>query len=573
MKAFFSTLYPWLSLLVRRRAAFMVGSLLVLATLLSGLSLLGLSGWFITACALAGLLLAAGQPSTLDIYVPGGGIRFFALARTVARYVERLYNHNMVLTLLADLRYQVFGYLTRLDAASLGRRRASDWLTRLTADIDTLDNLYLRLLIPPLVALVATLLIALFIAIWLPGLALLVAGVLVALWAVLTLGFTAWGFRQSGQQVRDQGTLRNLVLDQLQASAELSSYGTARWHQAKIDALETRSSSNQRRLAFKGAMGNALILLVCGLLLIMALRVGGEALATGRIDAPIVVMILLVVLGSSEILAPLPGAFLKFGASFQSVLRLDRLASSVPVETATNTPLPAGQGGYDVLLENAGYRYPGMLERTLEQVSLKIGAGDRVAVTGISGAGKSTLANLLLGRLIPTQGRVEVAGRMPCDVAFDQRASHFAFLSQQVDLFDGTLADNLRLADPSADDAKLWRALDQVALADWAERQPRGLSTPVGEKGRRLSGGQARRVALARLFLRGPRLVLLDEPFAGVDAETARHLAKSLDRWLQGRTAVYFIHQVDDVSLLPGLTYSYSLDRGRLTAIGSDHAR
>ncbi|MCP1314859.1 amino acid ABC transporter ATP-binding/permease protein, partial [Halomonas sp. 707D7] len=474
MKALFSTLYPWLSLLVRRRSAFLVGSLLVLATLLSGLALLGLSGWFITACALAGLLLAAGQPSTLDIYVPGGGIRFFALARTVARYVERLYNHNMVLTLLADLRYQVFGYLTRLDAASLGRRRASDWLTRLTADIDTLDNLYLRLLIPPLVALVATLLVALFIAIWLPGLALLVAGVLIALWALLTLGFAAWGFRQSGQQVRDQGTLRNLVLDQLQACAELSSYGTARWHQEKIDALEARSGSNQRRLAFKAAAGNALILLVCGLLLIVALRVGGEALATGRIDAPIVVMVLLLVLGSSEILTSLPSAFLKFGASFQSVLRLDRLASSAPVETATTTSLPVGQGGYDVLLENAGYRYPGMLEPALEGVSLKIGAGDRVAVTGISGAGKSTLANLLLGRLAPAQGRVEVAGRMPCNVNFEERAARFAFLSQQVDLFDGTLADNLRLADPSADDARLWRALEQVALADWAERQPHG---------------------------------------------------------------------------------------------------
>ncbi|WP_447957832.1 thiol reductant ABC exporter subunit CydC [Vreelandella sp. EE7] len=565
MKDLYQAFRPWLFLLTRRRRPFFVGALLLLVTLLAGLALLGLSGWFITACALAGLALAAGLPTTLDIYVPGGGIRFFALLRTVARYIERLYNHNTVLTLLADLRHKVFGYLTHMDAPTLGRRRASDWLTRLTADIDTLDNFYLRLLIPPFVALAAIIVVSLFTALWLPGLAVVVGLTLGALWIVLTLGFAWLGFRQSYQQVRDQGALRNLVLDQIQARAELTSYQTNDWHQQKIDALEARAATNQRLLALKAALGNALILLVTGALLVGVMWFVSQPDIQQAVSAPIAVMILLLVLGSSEIFTALPSSFIKLGASYASVQRLNQLTPSQTEDAErASSVLPADQTGYAIALEQVSYCYPGMLEPALEGVSFDIPAGARIAITGVSGAGKSTLAHLLLGRIAPSKGSVSVAGQAADALAFEERAQRFAFLSQQVDLFDATLAENLRLADESADDQALWQVLARVGLEDWARSQPNGLQTPVGEKGRQLSGGQARRVALARLFLRDPQVVLLDEPFAGVDSETARHLADSLDQWLTGRTAIYFIHQVDDVSLLPGLTYSYSLRHGQL---------
>ncbi|MFG6667323.1 thiol reductant ABC exporter subunit CydC [Halomonas sp. HNIBRBA4712] len=562
MKTVVRALRPWLFLLTRRRRTFYLGAALVLVTLLAGLALLGLSGWFITACALAGLLLAAGQPSSLDIYVPGGGIRFFALLRTVARYLERLHNHNAVLTLLADLRFKVFGYLTKLDPATLGRRRASDWLSRLTADIDTLDNFYLRLLMPPLASLLAIALVTLFIALWLPMLALAVGLVLGGLWLALTLGFAMLGFGQSYQQVDDQQTLRYRVLDQLQASAELESYRTLAWHQNEIDRLEARVRRNQRYLAFKAALGNALVSWVMGALLVGVLWVGGQA-AGEDVSAPVVIMLVLLVLGASELYTALPAAFIKFGASYASACRLNRLTPSERAE-ATPARLPESPAGDPVTLEGVGYSYPGMLAPALGGVSLTIPAGGRVAITGVSGAGKSTLAHLLLGRLAPSEGCVTVAGQPPAALTPVQRAERFAFLSQQVDLFDASLADNLRLADESASDKRLWEVLELVALAEWARAQPLGLETPVGEKGRQLSGGQARRVALARLFLRNPTLVLLDEPFAGVDAVTARHLAGSLDRWLEGRTAVYLVHQADDVSLFPGLTYSRSLHHGSL---------
>ncbi|UXZ55742.1 thiol reductant ABC exporter subunit CydC [Halomonas sp. 7T] len=562
MRPIYREFKPWLALLLRRRQRFLLGALLVWITLLAGLSLLGLSGWFIACCALAGIALAAGLPSSLDIYVPGGGIRFFALLRTVARYVERLYNHNTVLTLLADLRFRVFGYLTHLDDASLRRRRASDWLSRLTADIDTLDNFYLRLLIPPLVALLCLLAVSAFIAIWLPGVALVVAVSLGLLWLIITLGYAWFGFSNSYQQVSDQRELRHLVLDQVQASAELMSYGTSAWHQQKISRHEAYAAANHRRLALKSALGNALVSLVTGMLLLAVLWLASIALVEGRVNGPIMVMVVLIILGINEAFNLLPAAFIKLGASYAAVQRLNMLSANTV--SPSSVVFPTEHQAHSLCVKDVSYCYPSMLEPALREVSLELPTAKRAVITGISGAGKSTLAQLLMGRVSPSTGNVSFAGVAPSELTEDSRAARFAMLSQQVDLFDGSLADNLRIANPNASDEQLWNALDQVALSDWAQRQPRRLATPVGEKGQQLSGGQARRVALARLFLRSPSVVLLDEPFAGVDAETARHIAGALDQWLRQKTVIYFIHQIDDAALLPGVEYYWRLDEGQL---------
>lgn len=562
MKQFYRDLAPWLKLLLRRRQQFLIGTLLVWVTLLAGLSLLGLSGWFIVSCALAGVALAAGLPASLDVYVPGGGIRFFALLRTVARYVERLYNHNTVLTLLADLRYRVFGDLTRLDDASLKRRRASEWLSRLTSDIDNLDNLYLRLLIPPVAALLTILGVSAFIAIWLPVVGAVVAVVLTFLWAVVTFGYGWLGFANSYQQVSDQEELRRLVLDQIQASAELRSYQTQGWHRQKVEQHETLAFNNQRRLAMKSAMGNALLSGVTGCLLIATLWIGSMALSAEQVVGPILVMAVITVLGINEVLALLPAAFLKLGSSYGAAQRLNALKVNRPVFDVVE--LPENTEGHSLQFDQVSYTYPEGVAPALINLQATLPSQARAVITGVSGSGKSTLAGLVMGRIAPTQGAILVAGISPWHVSPESRADHFALLTQQTDLFDGTLEENLRIAKPSATEEELWQALSSVALSHWVQQQPKQLSTHVGEKGQQLSGGQSRRVALARLMLRDPKVVLLDEPFAGVDAETAGHLATSLDQWLAGRTAIFLLHQIDDVSLLPNVDYKWHLDGGRL---------
>jgi ATP-binding cassette subfamily C protein CydC len=562
MKQLYHDMKPWLLILLRRRQHFVIGALLVWITLLAGLSLLGLSGWFIAACALAGIALAAGLPSMLDIYVPGGGIRFFALLRTVARYAERLYNHNTVLTLLADLRYRVFGDLTRLDETALKRRRASEWLSRLTADIDTLDNLYLRLLVPPFVGLLCILVVSGFIAIWLPVIGAVTALVLSLLWLVVTLGYGWFGFANSYQQVNDQDELRRLVLDQVQASAELMSYQTNDWYRARVDQHEMRALSNQRQLAHKSAIGNAIVAAVTGMLVVGVLWLGSFTLAAGHVAGPILVMAVIAVLGMNEVFTTLPAAFLRAGASYGAAQRLNGLSAAAKDVVMLN--LPDTSCGHQVVFQHVSFHYPGAAYSVLSDITFTMPAGERAVITGVSGAGKSTLASLTMGRISPTQGSVAIAGNAPSHLMPENRAEHFAYLTQQVDLFDGTLADNLRVANPDANDTQLWEALSQVGLDRWVRHQPGQLTTQVGEKGQQLSGGQARRVALARLMLRDPAVVLLDEPFAGVDQFTAQHIARSLDSWLIGRTVIYFVHQVEDASLLPKVEYCWRLAEGGL---------
>lgn len=562
MRAIYRDFRPWLLLLLRRRRRFLLGALLVLITLMAGLALLGLSGWFITASALTGIALSMGLPARLDVYVPGGGIRFFALARTMARYVERLYNHNSVLTLLADLRYRVFGSLTRLDGARLQGERASDWLSRLTADIDTLDNFYLRLLVPPLVALLGVVAVSLFIAIWLPGVAVLMATTLGLLWLVATLLAAAWGFSQSYQQVVDQQLLRRLVVDQVQASAELMSYQTTQWHRTIIATQEKQAYSNQRRLGRKAALINCLVSVISGVMVVAVLWFASLVFSQQWVTGPILVMAVLIALGTNEAFITLPASFIKLGASYAAVRRLNELTSD-SLSTAPAVSLP--DVDLSVQVNQLSLRYAQTLEPALSQIDLQLPAGERAVITGNSGAGKSSLASVLMGRLKANQGEALVGGVPAWQLSAESRADHFAMLTQQVDLFDASIAENLRIAKPTASDDLLWEVLRAVALDSWVEQLPKGLATAVGEKGQQLSGGQGRRLALARLMLCNPKVVLLDEPFAGVDAATAKHIATSLDQWLVNRTAIFFIHQVGSLDLLPGVEYHWHLDGGKLS--------
>ncbi|MGO1394701.1 MAG: thiol reductant ABC exporter subunit CydC [Halomonas sp.] len=563
MIAIYRDFRPWLLLLVRRRRRFLLGALLVWVTLMAGLALLGLSGWFITASALTGIALALGIPARLDVYVPGGGIRFFALARTVARYVERLYNHNTVLTLLADLRYRVFGYLTRLDDAHLHGERASDWLNRLTADIDTLDNFYLRLLVPPLVALLGVVAVSLFVAIWLPGVGVLMAVTLGLLWLVATLLAAAWGFSRSYQQVVDQQSLRRLVVDQVQASAELMSYQTTQWHRTLIASQEQQAFSNQRRLGRKTALINCLVSVISGLMVLAVLWFASLVFTQQLVAGPILVMATLMALGANEAFITLPAGFVKLGASYAAVRRLNELTGdSSPTSPAVILP---EDRGLSIQANQLSLHYAQTLEPALSGIDLQLPAGKRAVITGNSGAGKTSLASVLMGRLKATQGEAMVGGVPAWQLSSESRANHFAMLTQQVDLFDASIAENLRIANPVASDDELWDVLRAVALDSWVEQLPKGLATAVGEKGQQLSGGQGRRLALARLMLCKPQVVILDEPFAGVDATTAKNIAVSLDKWLINRTAIFFVHQVSSLNLLPGIEYHWHLDAGQLS--------
>lgn len=557
-------LRPYLRMMTGRRVRLLVGAGLMLLTILAVVGLLSLSGWFITATAITAALWAAGILVAFDVYVPGGGIRFFALLRTVARYFERLYNHDTVLRLLADLRGGIFAAFARLDAAALERLRAAELLQRLTADIDALDNLYLRLLAPPVVALLAVITVAALIGVFVPSAGLVVGAGLLLLLMLLTVVTARCGNAISERLVGLGESLRVRLIEQFQGLAELSAYGTLADHRRRLAAEEARLLDDQSRLGRQAATGNAGVTLGVQLVAVLALLFGLSAYEAGAISGAVMVLLPLAVIALGEAFTALPTAFAQAGGTRAAARRLTAEASRQPVLPKPAHPLPA-PGQCDVRLESVTFRYPYAETAALETVDLHVAAGERVAVLGASGAGKSTIAQLIARLRDPDAGVVRLGGVDVRDIDPPALRQRIAYLTQRSELFEDTIAANLRIAAPAASEADLRHVLYITALDELVAALPAGLDTWIGESGRRLSGGEGRRLALARLLLRDPGVVLLDEPLSGLDARTAAIVAERLRPWFKGRTVVAFAH---DPSALEDMDRLYHLHDGKLELHG-----
>jgi ATP-binding cassette subfamily C protein CydC len=517
----------------------------LLVTTLAGTGLLALSGWFITATAAAAAATTASVVA-FGVYIPGGAIRAFALGRTAARYGERVYNHDVVLRLLADLRTAVFARLSRLDALTLGRLRSTDVLSRLTADIDALDALYLRVLAPPLVALLAIAAIAGLTAWFAPLLGFGVAVWLLGVWLALIAGGWLAGVAPSERVSAATEGLRGRVLEQVEGLAELLCFRTLDRHRQATHQQQRQRAVDQRRLAGRHAAGEALATMGVQGAGVLALL--GGAVLVQQADLPVAVAVLMALapLGLGELLGALPGGFIQLGRSRAAARRVN---AQVQVRTGVvdpDEPQPVPPSAA-LTFEQVHYRYT-RYDPVLAGLSLAVSEGERVAVLGRSGAGKSTLGALALRRIDPDGGTVRLGGAPLDTLAMAAVRSRVGYLTQDTALLDASLASNLRIADPGADDAALQRALAVAGLDGFVQELPRGLATGIGQSGARLSGGQARRLSLARVILRAPSVVVLDEPLAGLDAETAEAVAANLDAWLAGRTVLMLGH---DAAALP----------------------
>ena len=535
-------LKPWLLLLKQEQLRLGLGALLLLITLLSAVGLLGLSGWFITATGITALLWAAGVSVMLDIYTPGGGIRFFALSRTVGRYFERVYNHDTVLRLLARLRQRLFSGLTRHNPMTLARWRASQWVNRLITDVETLDNLYLRLLAPPLVALVTLLLVVFFVALFH-----LQAALLIGLGLLLLLVIATYGMALAGQQLSEtlaylQEQERSQLVELLQGLSALQASHSLNAHlQARLQAQHgnLRVEARLQRLI---AWGQGLQTLLLQSVVLASLLLLAAAWQEGWVSGPVLVMLPLALLALQEAFQNLPAAFAHWGGTLAAARRLNR---AVELEAAGDSGLQLDQVPEYHAIRFKDVRLQLGSRTVFSQLDLTLKKGDKLAVLAASGQGKSSLAALLAGLLRPDRGELQLQGDQT--VTLDQLnpeawLAQLGYLTQQTDLFAASIAENLRLAKPNATDDELWAVLEQVDLAEEVAVFSEQLNTWVGETGQQLSGGQGRRLALARVLLKDAPLVILDEPFRGLDQQTRERLIPRLNIWLEGRTALLLGH-------------------------------
>jgi len=527
----------------RDRAWMLGGALVAVFSTLSGIGLLAVSGHFITGMALAGASGAA-----INYYTPAALIRMFAILRTGGRYVERLVTHESTLRVLARLRLWLFDRLAPLAPARLGALRSAELFSRLRADVDALEHAYLGVAVPLVVAAV-TALVTLAVA----GSFLPVLGVLLAiLFAAAGVLLPRWTLRRGampGEVVVDSAeTLRLLAADGLHGRAELALYGAEAAHAERVAAAATRLRQARAQTDRLQAVGGAGVALAAQFALIGVLALGVPALRAGTLAGPVLTMLALLVLGAFEAIAPLPEAWAQLGATLASARRVFALADTMPAVADPAQATPPARCN-DIAIRRLHLSYGEAGPWVLDGVDLDLPQGCRLALVGPSGSGKTSLVGALL-RFQPYQGSITLGG-VPLDAwKGDDLRARFAVVDQHPYLFDASLRDNLRIARPEAGDDELLQALEQAQLAAYVASLPHGLATWVGEDGVRVSGGEARRIAIARALLADAPVLVLDEPLEGLDAGTAADLYRALHTATKGRSVLLITHRLGGLSSL-----------------------
>lgn len=523
--------------LYRRHALWILLSMLVsLVATLANVGLMATSGWFITAMAASGLTGIA-----MNYFTPAAIIRALAILRTGGRYVDRVVGHEATLRLLADTRAHLFGRMVPLAPAALDDLRSGDLLARLKADIDRLELTFLRFLSPLTIALLTLAAVGLVLSLY-DGL--LSAGVLAVLvgCGLMAPALAAAATVGPGRALTARSAdLRRLVVDDLSGLMPLIVTGAFAGHRDRLVAAMSSLVRTERRLARRAAFGQALGRLSGDLALIVALFVAVPLVAGGRMAGPDLAMAALLALSAAEVFMGLPAAFLGFSSTLASARRLFAILDRRPpvMDHAAPTPLPERR---DLRLHGVTLRYRGGVRPALDAVSLDIPFGSHMALVGESGAGKSSVVSLLARLRDPDAGEIRLGGLPLTDLALADVRRVVGVVPQKPHLFTLTLEENLRLGRPSATADELAAAIEAAGLADFIAQLPQGLATPVGVAGTTLSGGEARRVAIARVLLLDPDVLILDEPGEGLDPETeAVMLDRVLDR-MAGRTVMVVTH-------------------------------
>jgi ATP-binding cassette subfamily C protein CydC len=559
-------LNPFVKLWRQHWKRMLLGMLLGMLTLLSGVGLLALSGWFISATAFAGLTLVSAQ--LFNFFYPGIGIRGFAITRTLARYAERIINHDATFRILESLRVWFYNHLEPLMPGGLAAYRSGDMLSRMVGDIDALDNLYLRVFSPSLTAFALSLAVTGFLTYFSP----LAAGGMLAIYWLTGFGVPilalVWGNTASRQLTLCSAQLRTRCIDTLQGLPELLVFGVLNRQLQVLQEDHTALVSHQRRMNQIRGISSALVLLFSGGAVLLVLYVGVDLVEQQTLNGANLALMALAALAAFEAVMPLPAAFQYLGQTREASRRLTEIVAAPPavVFPSQSSAKPANA---DVKLEQVSFRYHPGGSLVLQSLDLDIPQGQRLAVLGQTGVGKSTLAHLLVRFWQPSSGRILTGGR-PIESLCESDLRHtITLISQHAHLFSGTIRDNLLLAAPDASAADLQRALEAAQLSSFVSELPEGLNTWVGESGKRLSGGQARRMAIARAVLHDAPIWILDEPTEGLDEPTAQNVMQAVLRLTVSRTVLLITHRLIGLEQMDQIAI---MDNGRILEKGSHTA-
>ena len=532
-------LLPFLRLFKFAKLPLFLGLVLMITGLASSIGLLTTSGWFLAATAIAGL------GTLFNFFYPSASVRGLAIGRTLFRYFEKLVTHDATFRILAKLRVQVFEKIIPLSPAVLNRYRNSDLLNRLVSDVDTLDSLYLRLIAPFITAIFVILAMCIGLSFVNAPLALGLGVSLLLLVLVIPTVFYLLGKKFGDKLVHSRALYRTQFLEFIQAQAELLLFNAEDKLKDNMAKTEANWQADQQKEANLSGFSTALSLFLNGLIIAAMLWFSSQAeFGNDEYRMAFIALFIFAALASFEILMPLGSAFLHIGQVIASAERVTDIIEQQPL-VAFNGKAEFDQNATTLIeAKDLSFTYPERQNRALENLNLTIQKGKKVAILGKTGSGKSTLLQLLVRNYDANQGELFLAGKPIADYTEDTLRSQFCFLTQRVHVFSDTLRQNLQFASAvNISDEKMIEVLNQVGLGKLLE-QEQGLDIWLGDGGRPLSGGEQRRLGLARILLNDAPILLLDEPTEGLDRETERQILRLILAHAENKTLIMVTHRL-----------------------------
>ncbi|MFD3241019.1 cysteine/glutathione ABC transporter ATP-binding protein/permease CydC [Rahnella perminowiae] len=537
------TLLPYLALYRRHGFRLSLGVILAIVTLLASIGLLTLSGWFLAASAVAGI---AGLYS-FNYMLPAAGVRGAAIFRTAGRYAERLVSHDATFRVLAHLRVFTFTKIMPLSPGGIAHFRQADLLNRLVADVDTLDHLYLRVISPLVSALVIIILVTAGLSFLDLKLALTLGGIMLVLMLILPVIFYRAGKPAGRELTALRSDYRMQLASWLQGQSELVVFGAQPRFRQQLNDIEQRWMLRQQQQAKLTGLSQAMVIAAAGLTVTLMLWLAAGGISEFPQPGALIALFVFTPLAAFEALGPVAAAFQHLGQVIASAQRVSQIIDQ-PADVTFPSQGPLAGEQISLSLKKVNFTYPGQPLPVLKNITLDIRAGEHIALLGQTGCGKSTLLQLLTRGWDISSGSLEINGH--AIEGYDEATlrTMITVVSQRAHVFNNTLRENLRLAAPQSTDEQIAEALRQVDLHKLLENE--GLNAWLGEGGRQLSGGEQRRIGLARALLHNAPLWLLDEPTEGLDAETEQHILALLHKHCQNKTLLLVTHRLHGLEAL-----------------------
>jgi ATP-binding cassette subfamily C protein CydC len=531
--------------------------LLGVAAIGASIGMLGTSAYLIASAAL--------HPSIAELQVAIVGVRFFGISRAAFRYMERLVSHSVNLKGVAHLREWFYRQVESTPPAELYTQKAGDLLDRVMGNLETLENFYVRVVSPVVVAVVVTASVSLFVGGYGTQL-----GIILAIGLLVNgLVIPAFSLQLTRKTILKSAEIRAelsaQVIEWLQGLEVLQSNNAQERWMEKINQTGAESGKLQTKIAFLNGFDSGLILLFMNLTVFALLWAAIPRVGEGVFNGVSLAVILLVATASFEAVGNLPQAAVNLTASLEAARRLFAIGEDKKDPEKLYQLQSEGWQPERIEVKDLSFVYGEEQAFRLDQVSFTLEKGKKLALVGPSGSGKTSLVNLLLRFWSPAQGSISLDQIQAGDLDPYQMRTCFAVISQTTKLFSSSLRDNLLLANPQADEKRLRQVLKEVELEEWVKHLPRGLDTWLGDQGLRLSGGERQRVAIARSLLQDRPFIILDEPVENLDPSTAKKIMATIFNVIKDRGLFLITH---DLSFLSRINEILVLENGSIIERG-----